>query len=54
MITIGKTPQILLQHSPDDNGWYLQDTKTWATSQVFKTADEAIKALKGNKIKWDA
>lgn len=54
MIHLGKAPEILLQHSPDDSGWYLQDSKTWETSQLFKTAEEAREALKENKIKWDS
>ena len=44
--------------SPDDHdkygkGYYWQDSKTWRTSQLFKTVEEAEKAKEENKLRWD-
>ena len=44
--------------SPDDKakygmGYYWQEYRNWKTSQLFKTVEEAEKAKKENKLRWD-
>ena len=41
-----------LIYSPDDGGYYIERHSDDKTSQVFKTREQALKALKNNKIKW--
>lgn len=44
---------LILVYSPDEYGYYFQDTKTWKVSVWYKTKQKAITAYKNNAIIWE-
>ncbi len=51
--TYAVSTDIDLHYSPDDNGWYFQDYKLDRVSVLYKTKNDAVRAMKLNNIVWE-
>ena len=51
VITIHSTLDLV--YSPDDGGWYFEDSDTDLTSKIYATKSEAITDLQADAIIWN-